>query len=424
MGLYDDNDENVTRLGGGWAAATQQAKNITYQQQKLIKQKQQQQTKRDIEQRLLDVASQPAFGAAPQKFTPSKFIPQNFRPNLNKNKVPAPGFRQATQSRPPKNKIVEEISNLSAENRDVIDRFTDEYDPLKPNEFSKYVKRRREGKHKVTRYAEQKKAQERELKRDSVGNENSDSSGSDEEPDKRRRAMGMGKAMIAPPQQLYLNTPTQPNMPRKKPTTGSLGKKLGFGGKATTGGLFSKRAPEPEGKTIAEKIMAKYGHTEGSGIGKHGQGMAKPLEVEKTSRRGGKIIGGADYQKNQYPTYEPVTPVIQAPQPIRSLPNLAKPTKIVCLQNMVDIVDIDEDLPEEVTNECLKFGPVIKVKIVEIPNVAPEHAVRIFIEFSRMEEAMKAVIGLHNRFFSGRNLIAAFYDVKKYYDDNMTDTPN
>ena len=49
-----------------------QAKNITYQQQKLIKQKQQQQTKRDIEQRLLDVASQPAFGAAPQKFTPSK----------------------------------------------------------------------------------------------------------------------------------------------------------------------------------------------------------------------------------------------------------------------------------------------------------------------------------------------------------------
>jgi hypothetical protein len=41
-----------------------------------------------------------------------------------------------------------------------------------------------------------------------------------------------------------------------------------------------------------------------------------------------------------------------------------------------------------------------------------------------MEEAMKAVIGLHNRFFSGRNLIAAFYDVKKYYDDNMTDTPN
>ena len=35
--------------------------------------------------------------------------------------------------------------------------------------------------------------------------------------------------MIAPPQQLYLNTPTQPNMPRKKPTTGSLGKKLGFG---------------------------------------------------------------------------------------------------------------------------------------------------------------------------------------------------
>ena len=85
--------------------------------------------------------------------------------------------------------------------------------------------------------------------------------------------------------------------------------------------------------------------------------------------------------------------------PPRSLPNLAKPTKIVCLQNMVSPGEVDEELPNEVSSECVKYGAVVKVKIVEIPNVPDENAVRIFIEFSRMEEAMKAVIGLHGRFF-------------------------
>ena len=36
--------------------------------------------------------------------------------------------------------------------------------------------------------------------------------------------------------------------------------------------------------------MQKYGHKEGTGLGKMGQGIAAPLEVEKTSRRGGKIV--------------------------------------------------------------------------------------------------------------------------------------
>ena len=39
-------------------------------------------------------------------------------------------------------------------------------------------------------------------------------------------------------------------------------------------------------------FIAKYGHKEGAGLGKMGQGMATPLEVEKTSRRGGKIVAG------------------------------------------------------------------------------------------------------------------------------------
>lgn len=36
--------------------------------------------------------------------------------------------------------------------------------------------------------------------------------------------------------------------------------------------------------------MAKYGFKEGQGLGKQEQGMSMALQVEKTSKRGGRII--------------------------------------------------------------------------------------------------------------------------------------
>ena len=75
--------------------------------------------------------------------------------------------------------------------------------------------------------------------------------------------------------------------------------------------------------------------------------------------------------------------------PQRPLPNLAKPTKVICLENMVDPEEIDSELSDEISSECTKYGTVANVKIAEVPNVPKESAVRIFIEFSRMEEAMK-----------------------------------
>jgi len=41
-----------------------------------------------------------------------------------------------------------------------------------------------------------------------------------------------------------------------------------------------------------------------------------------------------------------------------------------------------------------------------------------------MEEAMKAVIGLHNRFFNQRNLVAAFYDIEMYDKGELTGLTN
>lgn len=46
--------------------------------------------------------------------------------------------------------------------------------------------------------------------------------------------------------------------------------------------------------------MAKYGFKEGQGLGKKEQGMSQALQVEKTSKRGGKIIHEKDLAKRKY----------------------------------------------------------------------------------------------------------------------------
>ena len=52
--------------------------------------------------------------------------------------------------------------------------------------------------------------------------------------------------------------------------------------------------------SVASKIMAKYGYKEGQGLGKSEQGMSTALMVEKTSKRGGKIIHEKDIPKSEY----------------------------------------------------------------------------------------------------------------------------
>lgn len=57
---------------------------------------------------------------------------------------------------------------------------------------------------------------------------------------------------------------------------------------------------------------------------------------------------------------------------------------------MVGPGDVDEELEPEVKDECnTKYGDVSKVVIHEEFNTAPEDAVRIFVEFKRIESAIK-----------------------------------
>ncbi|XP_058125582.1 splicing factor 45 [Anopheles ziemanni] len=182
------------------------------------------------------------------------------------------------------------------------------------------------------------------------------------------------------------------------------------------------------GSSVAAKIMAKYGFKDGQGLGKQEQGMAVALQVEKTSKRGGRIVHEKDIPLTVTPSSVAASATETAPN--MSPPNagqtqepsiteiMKSPSKVVLLRNMVGPGDVDDELEPEVKDECnTKYGDVVTVIIHEVPNVVPEEAVRIFVEFKRMESAIKAVVDLNGRFFGGRQVRAGFYKQDRF--ENM-----
>ncbi|CAG2108144.1 unnamed protein product [Medioppia subpectinata] len=177
----------------------------------------------------------------------------------------------------------------------------EEYDPIWPNDYEKAREERREKRHK-----EQRKPQKRALGLD-YDDEEDDKCDADD--DSRRRS----GAAIAPP-------------------------------------------PSLVDSCVAKKIMAKMGYKEGQGLGREEQGMASPLLVEKTSKRGGKIVDA--------------TPVAT---PVESITEIMKtPSKVVLLRNMVAKGEVDELLEEETKEECGKYGDVMRVVIFEVPEAEHE----------------------------------------------------
>eukprot|EP00094_Tigriopus_californicus_P000747 TCALIF_00723-PA protein Name:"Similar to RBM17 Splicing factor 45 (Homo sapiens)" AED:0.34 eAED:0.38 QI:8/0/0/0.42/0.83/0.71/7/0/508 len=210
-------------------------------------------------------------------------------------------------------------------------------------------------------------------------------------------------------------------------------------------GSHASSEESPSTTKLANTLASGAGLGRGQGLGREEQGMAQALAVEKTSRRGGRILHEKDFVVPPPPLFNaesPATPpgdastsdsglaiddcgnVIVGPSKAEemaadgkpSITDLMKnPSKVVLCKNMVGPGEVDNDLEPEVKEEChVKYGDVNKVIIFELPNAIPEEAVRIFIEFKRVESAIKAVVDLNGRFFGGREVQASFYNVQRF----------
>ena len=106
-------------------------------------------------------------------------------------------------------------------------------------------------------------------------------------------------------------------------------------------------------------------------------------------------------------------PPAPAQRPKPSITDMMKnPGKVVMMMNMVGPGEVDAELEPEVKEECeTKYGDIVKAKcsdhfktifcthflkvqIVERGGVAAEEAVRIFLEFKRVESAIKGIVGI------------------------------
>uniref|UniRef100_UPI0037E9BEF5 splicing factor 45 isoform X1 n=1 Tax=Semicossyphus pulcher TaxID=241346 RepID=UPI0037E9BEF5 len=322
---------------------------------------------------------------------------------------------------------------------DVLIPLADEYDPMFPNDYEKVVKRHREERQRQREQERQKEIEEREKKRKDRHDTGAPSgfsrfpaaegeSDEDEEYEKERRKRSMGGAAIAPPSSL-VDRDGPPSFSYEDEGRPARGSKAAIPPPMYDESERPRSPPAPTssflanmGGTVAHKIMQKYGFKEGQGLGKHEQGLSTALSVEKTSKRGGKIIIGDAAEKpgsSQSGAAEASGGGSAADSSKKSEANplteiLKNPTKVVLLRNMVGPGEVDEDLEGETKEECEKYGKVVKCVIFEIADVSDDEAVRIFLEFERVESAIKAVVDLNGRYFGGRVVKACFYNLDKF----------
>lgn len=265
--------------------------------------------------------------------------------------------------------------------------YTDEYNPSIPNEYEKIVKERRE-KVKV-----EDRKRHRSPSPKKVSGFGRRRASSDEEEDNFRPTMSSNRVgtAIAPPKSLQESSPIVDH--HHHPASNS-----NFG-------------------SVAVKIMQKYGFKEGQGLGKKEQGISTALQVEKTSKRGGRIINEKEIAAAAAVV---VAPVVQndasSYEDLPSITEMMKnPSKVILLRNMVGPGEVDDDLMPEVKDECTtKYGEVNTVHITEMQDKIPEETVRIFVEFKKVEHAIKALVDLNGRFFGGRQVRCCFYESNLY----------
>ena len=272
------------------------------------------------------------------------------------------------------------------------------YDPAHPNDYDDWL-REQEIMAKQRRLDEdlQRKLAERQ-----------------QEDDEARRRRAAGPPPPPPPrQQLAPPPPPPPRQPAAAPPP-----------------------PLPEGFSAAGEtgepgitMLQKMGWSEGQGLGKEGQGMKTPLVAKKMDSTTG-VITNAEHRPLSRPPPPPPPPPPSAAAGVApeakktgAVTFRGRPSRVLLMKNMVGPGEVDEDLVNEIGEECSKYGEVAKVSIFEVKEAADEEAVRIFVKFQKQAAAMKAYIEMDKRFFGGRQVWVCFFQEKDFDAGTLGPSP-
>lgn len=194
----------------------------------------------------------------------------------------------------------------------------DEYDPLWPNEYEKLKEKREKdverSRDRDRNRDDRKRRNTRYNDNDSPSNKYSGFGGRSDDTDNYNKSppsaqVRTGGAAIAPPPSLQESKPIIPAF-----QTGNASAAYSSG-------------------SVAAKIMAKYGFKDGQGLGKQEQGMSMALQVEKTSKRGGRIIHEKEISLPAAPS-SPAAPM--QPPATKEEPSITEimkaPSKVVLLR--------------------------------------------------------------------------------------------
>lgn len=161
---------------------------------------------------------------------------------------------------------------------------------------------------------------------------------------------------------------------------------------------------------FAERLMHKYGHVSGQGLGAEGnRGITTPLTIQPaTHTKGCARIVNPDHTEAQ-----------RARDTALYGSSTASP--IIALLNMATHSDLESnsarhDLIHDIRSECNKFGIIHHIFPHTTPSSQPKRdkEVRVFVQFTGPAASWKAVRALEGRWFQGRQVQAFYYDQEAF----------